>query len=95
VKTETSPFDVADYLDSPEMIAAYLEAAFEDNDPAAIALALGNVARAKGMSEVAKQAGVTRVALYQSLTAQGDPRLSTLVGVMKALGLRLVAAPAA
>jgi len=95
MKTETAPFDTADYLDSPETIAAYLEAAFEDNDPAMIALALGNVARAKGMTDIARQAGVSRVALYQSLNEKGDPKLSTLIGVMKALGLRLTTAPAA
>ena len=86
-------FDVADYLATPEDIVAYLEAAFENGDPALIAAALGDVARAKGMTEIARNAGVTRDALYKSLTEHGDPRLSTFLGVMKAMGLRLSAAP--
>jgi probable addiction module antidote protein len=88
---ETTAYDSADYLDSPEEIAAYIEAAFEDGDPALITHALGVVARAKGMSQLAKDAGVTREALYKALTADGDPKLSTFVGVMKALGMRLTA----
>jgi probable addiction module antidote protein len=88
---ETTTYDSADYLDSPEEIAAYIEAAFEDGDPALITHALGVVARAKGMSQLAKDAGVTREALYKALTADGDPKLSTFVGVLKALGMRLSA----
>jgi probable addiction module antidote protein len=88
---ETTPYDSADYLNSPDDIAAYLEAAFEDGDPTLITHALGVVARAKGMSQLAKDAGVTREALYKALTADGDPKLSTFVGVMKALGMRLTA----
>ena len=88
---ETTPYDSADYLDSPEDIAAYLEAAFEDGDPTLMTHALGVVARAKGMSQLARDAGVTREALYKALTADGDPKLSTFVGVMKALGMRLLA----
>jgi probable addiction module antidote protein len=88
---ETTPWDSAEYLDTPEAIAAYLEAAFEDGDPRVIAHALGDVARSKGMSKVAEQAGVTREALYKALSDKGDPRLTTLLGVMKALGLKLTA----
>ena len=88
---ETTLYDTADYLDSPEAIAAYIEAAFEDGEPALITHALGVVARAKGMSQLARDAGVTREALYKALTADGDPKLSTFVGVMKALGMRLTA----
>ena len=88
---ETTLYDTADYLDSPESIAACVEAAFEDGDPALITHALGGVARAKGMSQLARDAGVTREALYKALTADGDPKLSTFVGVMKALGMRLTA----
>jgi probable addiction module antidote protein len=69
--------------------AAYLEAAFEDGDPSLIAAALGDIARAIGMTQLATQAGVTREALYKALSASGDPRLSTFLGVMKALGLKL------
>ena len=88
---ETIPYDSADFLDSPDAIAAYIEAAFEDGDPAVITHALGVVARAKGMSDLARSAGVTREALYKALTAEGDPKLSTFIGVLKALGLRITA----
>jgi probable addiction module antidote protein len=88
---ETEPYDTADYLNSPEEIAAYIDAVFEDGDPALITHALGVVARAKGMSQLARDAGVTREALYKALTADGDPKLSTFIGVMKALGMRLAA----
>ena len=87
--TGTKPWDAAEYLDNPEMIAAYLEAAFEDGDTALIATALGNVARAKGMTAVAREAGVTRDTLYKALSETGDPRFSTLLNVIRALGLRL------
>jgi len=86
---ETSPWDTAEQLDTAEEIAAYLEAAFEEGDPAFFTHALGIVARAKGMSKIADEAGVTREALYKALSSSGDRRLSTLLGVMKALGLRL------
>jgi probable addiction module antidote protein len=88
---ETTLYDSADYLDSPEAIAAYIEAAFEDGEPALITHALGVVARAKGMSQLARDAGVTREALYKALTSEGDPKLSTFIGVLKALGMRLTA----
>jgi probable addiction module antidote protein len=86
---ETAPWDAAEYLTTPSRIAAYLEAAFEDGDPALIATALGDIARAKGMTQLASQAGVTREALYKALSPTGDPRLSTFLGVMKALGIKL------
>lgn len=88
---KTLPYDSADYLDDADSIAAYLEAAFEDGDPTVITHALGVVARAKGMSQLARNAGVTREALYKALTAEGDPKLSTFIGVLKALGMRLTA----
>jgi probable addiction module antidote protein len=80
--------------DTPEAIAAYLDAAFEDGDPRVITHALGNVARAKGMTQVAQEAGVTRAGLYKALDAEGDPRLTTLLGVLKSLGLALSVHPA-
>jgi probable addiction module antidote protein len=86
---KTTPWDPSEYLDTPESIAAYLEAAFEDGDPALIATALGDIARAIGMTQLAAQAGVTREALYKALSPTGDPRLSTLLGVIRALGLKL------
>lgn len=86
---KTTLWDAAEYLDNPEAIAEYLEAAFEDGDPALIAAALGDVARAMGMTQLACKAGVTREALYKALSPTGDPRLSTFLGVMKALGIKL------
>ncbi|GGE08555.1 transcriptional regulator [Aureimonas endophytica] len=86
---ETIPFDAAEFLDSSEAQAEFLDEAFREGDPAAIAHALGIVARARGMTLVAKEAGVTREALYKALSPAGDPKLSTLLGVVKALGLTL------
>ena len=86
---KTTLWDAAEYLESPEAIAGYLEAAFEEGDPALIAAALGDVARAMGMTELAGKAGVTREALSKALSPTGDPRLSTFIGVMKALGIKL------
>ena len=87
---KTTLWDAAEYLDNPKAIAEYLEAAFEDGDPALIAVALGDVARAMGMTQLAGKAGVTREALYKALSPTGDPRLSTFLGVMKALGIKLM-----
>ncbi|WP_313609302.1 addiction module antidote protein [Rhizobium sp.] len=90
---ETTRFDVLDHLKTPEERFAYIEAAFEDGDPSLIAHALGDVARSIGMSSVAKEAGVTREALYKALSETGDPKLSTLIGVAKALGVKLSVLP--
>jgi probable addiction module antidote protein len=86
---KTTQWDPSEYLKNPKAIAAYLEAAFDDGDPALVAAALGDIARAMGMTQLASQAGVTREALYKALSSTGDPRLSTFLGVMKALGLKL------
>ena len=86
---KTTPWDPSEFLSSPEAIATYLEAAFEDGDPALVAAALGDIARAMGMTQLAPQSGVTREALYKALSPTGDPRLSTFLGVMKAMGIRL------
>lgn len=86
---KTTRWDVTEYLGSSESIAEYLEAVFEDGDPALIAAALGDVARAMGMTQLAGKAGVTREALYKALSPTGDPRLSTFLGVMKGLGIKL------
>lgn len=91
---ETVPFDPAEYLGSAEGQAELLADAFTTGDPSYIANALGIVARARGMTAVAKEAGVTREALYKALSPDGDPRLSTLLGVTKALGIKISAAPA-
>lgn len=90
---ETTKFDIQEHLKTPAERAAYLEAAFEDGDPALITHALGDVARAMGMAEVARETGITREGLYKALSDKGDPRLSTLAGVVKAFGLRLAVAP--
>ncbi len=89
---ETAPFDAAQYLTSPESQAELIADAFETGDATYIATALGTIARARGMTKVAKEAGVTREALYKALATGGGPRLTTLLGVMKALGVKLTAA---
>jgi len=86
-------FDAADYLDTPEAIAAYLSEAFETGDDALIAQALGTVARVKGMKTVAEDAGVSRENLYRSLSAGGKPELATVMKVLDALNVQLVAKP--
>lgn len=90
---KTTAFDPAVYLETPEAQAEFVAAAFEAGDRAYIASALGVVARARGMTAVAREAGLSREALYRALSEDGDPRLSTLLGVMKALGLRLSTTP--
>jgi probable addiction module antidote protein len=90
---ETTKWDAAELLDSPEMIAAYIDAALDDGDPALIAAALGDVARAKGMSKIAKETGITREGLYKALSVEGDPRLTTFLGVIKSLGLHISVKP--
>ncbi|TJV06717.1 MAG: putative addiction module antidote protein [Mesorhizobium sp.] len=91
---ETVPLDPAEHLGSAEGQAELLADAFASGDPSYIANALGIVARARGMTAVAKEAGVTREALYKALRPDGDPRLSTLLGVTKALGVKITAEPA-
>ncbi|WP_292967031.1 addiction module antidote protein [Novosphingobium sp. UBA1939] len=86
---ELRPFDPATYLETEEDILFYLEAAMEGNDPKHIAAALGNVARSKGMSEIARKSGLGRQALYTALSEDGNPTLATLVAVLQALGLEL------
>jgi len=87
-------FDAAEYLRDEADIAAYLEAAASDEDPRVLAAALGDVARARGMSELARKTGLTREALYRSLSAEGNPQLATLTKVLRAFGLRLAVQPA-
>ena len=92
-KAKTKPFDPAEYLDDNESIAAYMSDALESEDPAFVADALGVVARARGMSEVAREAGVSRESLYRSLSTDGNPEFATVLRVVRALGLRLSATP--
>ena len=88
---ETFPFDSSEFLGTPEAQLDLLTDALETGDATYIAHALGVVARARGMTAIAKEAGVTREALYKALSERGDPKLSTLLGVMKALGVQLSA----
>lgn len=90
---KTRPFDPAEYLDDIDSIAAYITDALETGDAAFIADALGIVARARGMSEVARKAGFSRESLYRALSANGNPEFGTILRVFSALGLRLAAAP--
>ena len=85
----TTRWDPADDLGSPEDERFYLEAAFEGGDPAVIAAALGDVARARGMAKIAEEAGLTREALYKSLKSGGNPTLATLIKVADAISYRL------
>jgi probable addiction module antidote protein len=88
-KTRTTPWDAADHLTSLEDMAAYLEAALDEGDAALFAAALGDVARAKGMSEIARGAGMGRESLYKALSPDGNPELATVLKVLRSLGLRL------
>ena len=84
-------FEVSPYLDSEDAIAAYLTNIIEANDPALLASALGDIARARGMTEIAKASGLTREALYKALRPDAQPRFDTISRVCAALGVRLVA----
>ena len=90
-KTVTTRYDVAEHLRTPEEMAAYLDACFEeaDSNSAFIAKALGDIARAKGMSQVARDAGVSRESLYKALSGERSPDFDTILKVVNALGLRL------
>lgn len=94
-KVRTTRYDVAQHLRTPEEMAAYLEACFEeaDGDAAFIAKALGDIARAKGMTQVAQDAGLSRESLYKALSGERSPGFDTVLKVVRALGLRLNAEP--
>lgn len=94
---EITPWDASEFLDSPEMIEAYLQEAFATEDVQVITRALGDIAKAIGMTEIARKSGLNRQNLYRALSGDGAPRLDTLLGVFRALDLRLVpeAKPAA
>lgn len=87
--TQESRWDAAERLASDEVVVAYLEAAFEDGDPALIAAASGDIARARGMTSVAADAGLGRDSLYKALSANGNPEFATVLKVVRALGLEL------
>jgi probable addiction module antidote protein len=92
--TKTRVWDPAEHLVTEEDMAAYLEAALQEGDSALIAAALGDIARAKGMSQIARDAGLGRESLYKALSADGNPEFATIMKVVSALGLQLHASPA-
>lgn len=91
--SELPEFDAAQYLNNEEDIAAYLTTVIEENDSSLLAAALGDIARAQGMTQVAKDSGITREALYKALRPGTEPRFETVSRVCAALGVRLVAQP--
>ncbi|OYX51750.1 MAG: putative addiction module antidote protein [Alphaproteobacteria bacterium 32-64-14] len=92
--TYASPYDSTEFLDDDVAVTEYIEAALEENDPKFIAKALGIVARAKGMSEIARETGLSRESLYKALSADGNPEFATVLAVLRALKLRLSVAAA-
>ena len=95
-RLHTSPYDVAEHLRTPEEMAAYLQATIDEagNDAAFIARALGDIARARGMTQIARETGLSRESLYKGLSGDRNPDFSTILKVIAALGLRLQAEPA-
>jgi probable addiction module antidote protein len=91
--TKTAPFDVADYLTNETIIAEYLNNALEDPDPRMLHLAVANIARARGMAQIAKDTGLGRESLYKALKEGAKPRYDTLFKVIHALGIKLQATP--
>ena len=92
-RTKTRPYDASEYLESAEDMAAYLEAALENGEPAAVVKALGTIARARGMSQIARDTGLGRESLYKALSPEGNPEFATVLKVVRALGLKLHAEP--
>jgi len=88
-KTETRPWDAAALLESDADVVAYLDAVLDEDDPALLAAALGDVARAKGMTRIAQATGLGRESLYKALSIEGNPEFATVHKVVRALGLRL------
>ena len=89
MSVRTTQWDVADHIDTPEHVIAYLDAAFEDGDPALISHAIGAIARSRGMSLLASETGLAREGLYKSLSLEGNPSFATVITVLRALGIRL------
>ena len=86
---KVTQWDPSEYLDSPEMINAYLEEALEEGDPSLITSVLGDIAKAKGMTALSKETGLARESLYRTLSSKGNPELSSFLKIIKALGLHL------
>jgi probable addiction module antidote protein len=93
-KIRTRLWDAAEHLENDEDMVAYLEAALQEGDPALVAAALGDIARAKGISKIARDTGLGRESLYKALSPEGNPELGTVLKVIRALGLQLHAATA-
>lgn len=93
-KTKTRRWDPAEHLETSEHMAAYLEAALEDGNPALIAAVLGDIARAQGMAQVARKTKLGRESLYKALSPEGNPEFATILKVVRALGLELHATSA-
>jgi probable addiction module antidote protein len=93
METKTAPYDVAEFLETPEEMAAFLEACIQesDGDAAFIAKALGDIARAKGMTQIARKAGLSRESLYKALSGDRSPSFDTILKVISVLGLKLTA----
>jgi probable addiction module antidote protein len=94
LREQTLPWDAAEHLETEADMAAYFEAALELGDPAVVVAALGDIARAKGMSQIARETGLARENLYKALSPEGNPEFATVLKVVKALGLRLHAGSA-
>ena len=86
---KTRPWDVVEHLETEEDITAYLEAVLDDGDPALVSAALGDIARSRGMTEIAREAGLGRESLYKALSPEGNPEFATVMKVLRALGLSL------
>jgi probable addiction module antidote protein len=93
VKTKTRPYDAAEYLKTEADVATYLQAALEEGDAALVVHALGNIARARGMSQIARKTGLRRESLYKALSPHGNPEFATVLKVVRALGIELHAEP--
>jgi len=93
IMKEATPFDVSEYLDSDEKIAAYLSAILEDNDTNLLITAIGHVARAKGMAQIAKESGLGRESLYKSFVENSQPKFDTVLRVLRAMGIALNFSP--
>ena len=92
MKITTPKWDTSEYLDNPEMIHEYLKAAIEEGDVELLMTALGNVAKARGMTEIAKEASLNRQNLYKSLSPNGSPKFETVMKILRALDLKLTIA---
>ena len=88
-KLQTQPWDAAEHLETKEDMAAYLEAALEDGEPTLVVTALGDIARSRGMTHIARETGLGRESLYKALSSEGNPEFATVLKVIHALGLRL------